>query len=170
MVFPRTAAVCLGLLAMPGLVRDLRAEDKIPDNHIGAFFGMSPSYSGSNRFSKMAQPDVDVTIDKRIFINTDNGVGAYLINQDGWTFGPSVFVRLGRYQLSQSSLTGLHTIKSTPELRLSGGYDFGVWDITAAFSYDVAGDGAHLNTVILAQGLPRVVIYRSPDPVRPATG
>ena len=141
--WPRTAAVCLAILAMTGLVRDLRAEDKIPENHIGAFFGMSPSYSGSNRFSKMALPDVDVTIDKRIFINTDNGVGAYLINQDGWTFGPSMFVRLGRYQLSQSSLRGLHTIRSTPEMRLSGGYDFGVWDIAAAFSHDVEGGGGN---------------------------
>ena len=141
--WPRTAAVCLAILAMTGLVRDLRAEDKIPENHIGAFFGMSPSYSGSNRFSKMALPDVDVTIDKRIFINTNNGVGAYLINQDGWTFGPSMFVRLGRYQLSQSSLWGLHTIRSTPEMRLSGGYDFGVWDIAAAFSHDVEGGGGN---------------------------
>ncbi len=118
-------------------------DTKIPDNHIGAFFGVSPSYSGSNKFSKTALPDVDVTIDKRIFINTDNGVGAYLINQDGWTFGPSMFVRLGRYQMSQSSLRGLHTIKSTPEIRLSGGYDFGVWDVSAAFSHDVEGGGGN---------------------------
>ena len=118
-------------------------DTKIPDNHIGAFLGMAPSYSGSNKFSKTALPDVDVTIDKRIFINTDNGVGAYLINQDGWTFGPSMFVRLGRYQMSQSSLRGLHTIKSTPEIRLSGGYDFGVWDVSAAFSHDVEGGGGN---------------------------
>ena len=118
-------------------------DTKIPDNHIGAFFGMAPSYSGSNRFSKVALPDIDVTIDKQIFINTDNGVGAYLINQDGWTFGPSMFVRLGRYQMSQSSLRGLHTIKSTPEIRLSGGYDFGVWDVSAAFSHDVEGGGGN---------------------------
>ncbi len=117
--------------------------NKIPDNHIGAFFGVSPSYSGSNKFNKTALPDVDVTIDKRIFINTDNGIGAYLINQDGWTFGPSMFVRLGRYQMSQSSLRGLHTIKSTPEIRLSGGYDFGVWDVFAAFSHDVEGGGGN---------------------------
>ena len=119
------------------------SDNKIPENHIGGYFGVAPSYSGSNKFSKTALPDVDVTIDKRIFINTDNGVGAYLINQDGWTFGPSMFVRLGRYQMSQSSLRGLHTIKSTPEIRLSGGYDFGVWDVSAAFSHDVEGGGGN---------------------------
>ena len=124
-------------------ISEQAGDTKIPDNHIGAFLGMAPSYSGSNKFSKTALPDVDVTIDKRIFINTDNGVGAYLINQDGWTFGPSMFVRLGRYQMSQSSLRGLHTIKSTPEIRLSGGYDFGVWDVSAAFSHDVEGGGGN---------------------------
>jgi len=130
--------------------------NKIPDNHIGAFFGMSPSYSGSNKFSKTALPDVDVTIDKRIFINTDNGVGAYLINQNGWTFGPSIFVRLGRYQLSQSNLRGLHTIKLTPEMRLSGGYDFGVWDISAAFSHDVEGGGGNTFELKASTTLPMV--------------
>ena len=135
-------------------ISEQAGDTKIPDNHIGAFFGMAPSYSGSNRFSKVALPDIDVTIDKRIFINTDNGVGAYLINQNGWTFGPSMFVRLGRYQLSQSNLKGLHTIKSTPELRLSGGYDFGVWDIGAAFSHDVEGGGGNTFELKASSTLP----------------
>jgi outer membrane protein len=138
--------------------------NKIPDNHIGMFAGLNPSYPGSNKFSKMALPDVDVTIDKRLFINSDNGVGAYLINQNGWTFGPSVFVRLGRYQLSQNSLDNIHTIKPTPQLRLSGGYDFGTWDLSAAFAHDVAADSGNTFEIKASSTLPVFdKLYASPS-------
>lgn len=147
-------AACLWGQSAQAQDKSADSENKIPENRIGGFAGLSPSYPGSNKFSKTAMPDIDVTVDKHLFINTDNGVGAYLINQDGWTFGPSVFVRLGRYQLTQSNLQGLHTIKATPQLRLSGGYDFGAWDISAAFAHDVAADSGNTVEIKTSTTLP----------------
>jgi outer membrane protein len=132
-----------GLVLMLAALAPVRAGavdiQPFPANRIGALAGFEPSYPGANTFRRTARPDIDVTFDNRYFVNTDNGLGIYLLNEGGWTFGPSIFTRLGRYHSASSTLQGLPTVKTAPQARVSGGYDFGLWDVNLALSHDTGG-------------------------------
>ncbi len=81
----------------------------------------------------MPLPDVDVTFDKKFFVNSEDGAGVYFLNTPQLTLGPSVFFRRGRFERDGAVLRGLGEIPLAPELRFGG-----EWTITPGFSLSAA--------------------------------
>lgn len=114
-------------------------------NRIGGGVMFEPSYPGSSSFRVRPLPDIDVTFEKRYFANTTDGAGVYIYNDNGFSVGPSIFVRQGRGTDRDEKLRGLAAIPWTPQARFAAQYDTGLVSLGAAVIHDFGGtDGTEL--------------------------
>lgn len=114
-------------------------------NRIGGGAMFEPSYPGSSSFRLRPLPDIDVTFDKKYFVNTTDGAGVYIYNNNGFSIGPSIFVREGRGTDRDEKLRGLAAIPWTPQARFAAQYDTGLVSLGAAVIHDFGGaDGTEI--------------------------
>lgn len=120
--------------------------------HAGAGVVLAPRYPGAGSYRLRVLPDLRLRWGGRFFLDTRNGLGLYLLENERYAFGASIHVRPGRDEDDAPRLNGLGDIDTAAQARLFGRAALGRLVLGAAAGRDLgASEGA---TVDVSAALP----------------
>jgi len=127
------AATALALQAQPA-----RADEGW---HVsaGPALVVAPQYPGSRGELTLPLPMLDVTYGRCLFLNSDHGLGAYVVNRNGWQVGTSLWFRRGRYHDESSRIADLDDINTATQGRLFASYTAGPIVLGTTLARDFGG-------------------------------
>ena len=127
---------------------------------------VAPDYPGSNHYAFRPLPALDVKYGDLIFLSVQDGLGANLVNLDGFKAGPLAVFQPGRHQSDNSSvLRGLGTVGDSIAVGGFASYTLGDWTAKVTGVQDVTNgnDGFVLNgTVSYGTFVPPVILAVTP--------
>jgi MipA family protein len=106
---------------------------------LGAGGIVAPEYPGAKSYKVSPVPAVDITYANTIFLNSRNGLGAYVLNNGRYTLGGSLFFRGGRDEDDDDRLRGLGDIDTAAQVRIFGSVPIGPVDLGAVLARDLGG-------------------------------
>lgn len=116
------------------------------DINIGPGLVLVPRYPGSRVERAWPFPALNLTYGQ-LFATTDKGIGLYAVNNDRWQVGVSLAPHLGRHHDDGARVSRLDEIGAAVGARVSAGYRFGAFTLSAAAIRDVGGsNGLTLET------------------------
>lgn len=128
-----------GAAAQDGTARGMESSPSVSGagprrQYIGAGVVFTPEYPGSGSYEANPLPDVDLRFGERIFVNTRQGAGLYLVENERFALGAALYLRPGRDQDDAPRLNGLGDIDTAAQLRAFGRLSLGrfVFGVTAA--------------------------------------
>jgi outer membrane protein len=130
-----------GLLAVTMLalqMQPVRAEEGWRVD-AGPGLAMTPQYPGSRGELAMPLPMVDIAHGKCLFLNTDHGLGAYLVNRRDLQLGSSLWFRRGRFHDESSGVANLGDIDTALQGQLFARYRWGPIDLGTTVARDFGG-------------------------------
>lgn len=120
---------------------------------VGALAGVRPDYEGSNDYSFLGAPLVELRFGgDRFFVSTRDGIGATVVRFGGFTAGPVLRYRFGRDQDDNDALRGLGDVGGTVE---AGGFlrwQEGGWVAVLNAAQGLNGGGHRGATVFASLG------------------
>ncbi|WP_282094943.1 MipA/OmpV family protein [Epibacterium ulvae] len=116
------------------------------EGHIGIGLRHEPVYSGSDKTENSAALDINLTWNNLLFVSSETGVGAYLLNAErtggDFTLGLAVgYDANERLVADDNRLSGLRDVKGSPTLQLLMEYDLGLADVELNVSRAFGSDG-----------------------------
>lgn len=121
--------------------------------NVGALAGLRPDYEGSNDYSFLGAPLLELRYGgDRFFVSTRDGIGATVLRFGGFTAGPLVRYRFGRDQDDNDALRGLGDVGGTVE---AGGFlrfQEGGWVAVINAAQGINGGGHRGATVFASLG------------------
>lgn len=113
------------------------------DITLGAGAALVPEYEGADDLEVKPIPVIDITWNNRVFFNSENGLGVYVLKTETAFLAASVSSSSGRDEDDSDHLEGLGDIDGSPQGRIFAGYDLGTIRLIAALSRDFGGsDGS----------------------------
>jgi MipA family protein len=106
----------------------------------GAIVGVRPAYEGAEKFTVMPFPLIDAIWRDRVFLSTQNGVGAWAYRSNGFSVGGALNYEFGRAEsLDRSQLDGLGDVDGAAQARLLLEYRTGPLRLDAALARALGG-------------------------------
>jgi outer membrane protein len=104
---------------------------------------VAPDYPGSNSYRLRPLPALDASYADTVFLSVQDGLGANLVNRDGFKAGPVAVYQPGRHQSDNSSaLRGLGTVGDAIAVGGFASYAFGDWTARVSGVQDITdGNG-----------------------------
>src|SRR5258708_6577017 len=130
-----------GLVAATALALHTQPARADEDWHVnaGPALVVAPQYPGSRGELTLPLPMVDVTYGRCLFLNTDHGLGAYVVNSDRWQVGTSLWFRRGRYHDESSRIADLGDINTAAQGQLFGSAALGPIVLGTTLERDFGG-------------------------------
>jgi MipA family protein len=137
------------LLAL--IARQARADENWRLN-AGPAVVIAPQYPGSRGELTLPLPLVDIAYGQCLFLNTNHGLGAYVVNQENLQLGSSLWFRRGRFHDESSRVANLDDIATAPQGQLFARYHFGAIVLGATIARDFGGSsGLTIDTTVAWQ-------------------
>ncbi|WP_209349504.1 MipA/OmpV family protein [Pontixanthobacter sp. CEM42] len=117
---------------------------------------MNPEFSGSDSSEIGPVPIVDIEYKDRIFLNTQDGLGVWVLNNDKFYLGTSVGYNFDARDFGdQPEFAGLVNANETIEAKVLAGVEFGPVEVDLEVAQGISGghDGMHA-TLSAGLGLP----------------
>jgi len=108
------------------------------DINIGPGLVVVPRYPGSRVERVWPFPAMNVSYGN-LFATTDTGIGLYALNSDPWQVGVSFSPHFGRHHEDGVRVSRLDDIGTAVDARMSAGYRFGSFTLSAAVIRDLGG-------------------------------
>jgi MipA family protein len=106
----------------------------------GALVGVRPAYEGADKYKVMALPLIDVIWRDRVFLSTQNGIGAWAYRANGFSIGGALNYEFGREEsLDRSQLDGLGDVDGAAQARLLMEYRAGPLRLDATLARALGG-------------------------------
>jgi outer membrane protein len=121
------------------------------DAAVGAGALMLPEYEGATKLRLLPLPAISVTWRNTVFLNIDDGLGVYAVNNDRFTLGGGVTYGIGRSEDRGPRLRGMGDIRDAARPRVFGRVYAGPAYVGASISRDLGGSDGLLGD--LAVGL-----------------
>lgn len=116
------------------------------DINIGPGLVVVPRYPGSRVERVWPFPAMNVSYGN-LFATTDKGIGMYAVNNDPWLIGVSLAPHFGRHHDDGARVSRLEEIGTAVAARMSAGYRFGPFTLSAVVIRDLGGsNGLTLET------------------------
>ena len=162
------AAMTAAFAATAGLSRPAHAQQNGSENdweendggdwdaRVGAGVLFNPEFNGSKTLEIIPIPVLDITWRNRIFLNTQNGLGLWLVKSDDDPkyLGLSVGYNFDDRESSAiAGLEGLDDIDGTIEAKLLAGFELGLIDVEFEAARAIGSDGHDGFRMELAAGL-----------------
>lgn len=120
---------------------------------VGALAGLRPDYEGSDNYSFLGAPLVELRYGgDRFFVSTRDGVGATLVKIGGFTAGPVLRYRFGRDQDDNDALRGMGDVGGTVEGGAFLRFQEGGWVVVVNAAQGLNGGGHRGATVFASLG------------------
>jgi MipA family protein len=100
---------------------------------------VEPQYPGSRGELTLPLPMMDVAYGRWLFANSDHGLGAYIVNNDRWQVGSSLWFRRGRYHDENSKIADLSDLNTAAQGRLFASYVLGPIALGTTVARDFGG-------------------------------
>jgi outer membrane scaffolding protein for murein synthesis (MipA/OmpV family) len=121
--------------------------------NVGALAGLRPDYEGSDNYSFLGAPLVELRYGgDRFFVSSRDGVGATLVRIGGFTAGPVLRYRFGRDQDDNDALRGMGDVGGTAEAGLFLRFQEGGWVVVVNAAQGLNGGGHRGATVFASLG------------------
>ncbi len=160
---PSFTSIVLSLLIVctPALAQSEEVEDDDDDWSIilGAGAMINPEFSGSNSSEFGPVPIVDIEYKDRIFLNTQDGIGVWLLENDEgpeYYFGASIGYNFDSRDFGdRPEFAGLSTVDETIEAKVLAGLEVGPVDFELEVAQGISGGHDGLRATLGAGlGLP----------------
>lgn len=115
------SGLVMAIVAFPGIAS---AEDEW-EFEIGAGVGYESKYEGSDEMEVMFLPVLGVTWNDRVYLTTEDGLGAVLYDDYDFAVEVSLNYEWGRDESDSSDLNGLGDVDGAPTLNLGLEYEVG---------------------------------------------
>jgi MipA family protein len=118
----------------------------------GVIVGLGPAYEGSEKYKATPLPLIDIVWKDRVFLSTQNGLGAWAYRQNGFSLGGAIGYEFGRDEsLDRDELAGLGDVDAAAQARLLMEYRTGPFRLDAVVARALGGsDGT---TVRIGAGM-----------------
>lgn len=121
--------------------------------NVGALAGLRPDYEGSDNYSFLGAPLVELRYGgDRFFVSTRDGIGATLVRIGGFTAGPVLRYRFGRDQDDNDALRGMGDVGGTAEAGAFLRFQEGGWVAVINAAQGLNGGGHRGATVFASLG------------------
>lgn len=106
----------------------------------GAIVGVRPAYEGAEKYAVMPFPLIDAIWRDRVFLSTQNGIGAWAYRRNGFSVGGALNYEFGRAEsLDRSELDGLGDVDGAAQARLLLEYRTGPLRLDATLARALGG-------------------------------
>jgi outer membrane protein len=113
---------------------------------------VAPQYPGSRGELTLPLPFVDIDYSRCLFLNTNHGVGAYVVNQENLQVGSSLWFRRGRFHDESRRIADLDDIPTAPQAQLFARYRLGPIVLGTTLARDFGGSsGLTIDTTVAWQ-------------------
>jgi MipA family protein len=106
-----------------------------------------PEYEGGRDLRVLPVPAIDVSWRNRIFLNNNDGLGVYAVNNDHFSAGVGLTYGIGRSEGNGRRLRGLGEIKDAPRPRAFARAYLGPVFVGASVARDIGGSDGLLGDV-----------------------
>jgi MipA family protein len=106
-----------------------------------------PEYEGGRDLRVLPVPAIDVSWRNRIFLNNNDGLGVYAVNNDHFSAGVGLTYGIGRSEANGRRLRGLGEIKDAPRPCAFARAYFGPVFVGASVARDIGGSDGLLGDV-----------------------
>jgi outer membrane scaffolding protein for murein synthesis (MipA/OmpV family) len=139
------AVALLALLAAPAAADDLETDSSDWDIMLGAGAMLAPRYEGSDRFTVMPLPVIDIVWRDRVFLNSFNGLGIYALNRDDLQLGISINYDFGRSESDdRRHLGGLGDVDAAAQGKIFASYGWNGIELSAEVAHSFGGSDGTL--------------------------
>jgi MipA family protein len=138
--------VAVAMLAL--LARQARADESWRVN-AGPAVTVVPQYPGSRGELTLPLPWVDLAYKQCLFLNTNHGLGAYIVNRGNLQLGSSLWFRRGRFHDESAGVANLDDIATAPQGQLFARYQLGSIILGTTLARDFGGSsGLTIDTTV----------------------
>jgi MipA family protein len=110
---------------------------------------IAPQYPGSRGELTLPVPFVDVAYGQCLFLNTNHGLGAYIVNRANLQLGSSLWFRRGRFHDESARVANLDDIATAPQGQLFARYQLGPTILGTTLARDFGGSsGLTIDTIV----------------------
>ncbi|MCU0985246.1 MAG: MipA/OmpV family protein [Acetobacteraceae bacterium] len=121
--------------------------------NVGALAGLRPDYEGSDDYSFLGAPLVELRYGgDRFFVSSRDGIGATLVRIGRFTAGPVLRYRFGRDQDDNDALRGMGDVGGTVEAGAFMRFQEGGWVVVINAAQGLNGGGHRGATVFASLG------------------
>ena len=129
----------------PAAADDLETGSSDWDIMLGAGAMLAPRYEGSDRFTVMPLPVIDIVWRDRVFLNSFNGFGIYALNRDDLQLGISVNYDFGRSESDdRRHLGGLGDVDAAAQGKIFASYGWNGIELSAEVAHSFGGSDGTL--------------------------
>jgi outer membrane scaffolding protein for murein synthesis (MipA/OmpV family) len=119
---------------------------------VGALGALRPDYEGSDDYSFLGAPLIELRYRDAFFLSSRDGIGATLVRFGGFSAGPVVRYRFGRDQDDNDALRGMGDVGGTVEAGAFLRWQEGGWVVVVNAAQGINGGGHRGATVFASLG------------------